>query len=184
MMRTSPSADITPILERLIQPELCPNKSIYERVRIRLKEGAFTRTENPRSHFCVYFFPVNRQTKQIFMIHHKKSNLWLSPGGHMDPSETPHETLNREIEEELGVKTFFKETPIPFQFFIVDIENKIQPCKAHHDLWYTMETDGSDFKVDPAEFYDAKWMTIEEARKIVTDPSNLLALQKIEARWQ
>ena len=102
----------------------------------------------------------------------------------MDPSETPHETLNREIEEELGVKTFFKETPIPFQFFIVDIENKIQPCKAHHDLWYTMETDGSDFKVDPAEFYDAKWMTIEEARKIVTDPSNLLALQKIEARWQ
>lgn len=139
-----------------------------------------TRDENPQSHFCAYFLPYNAVTKQLFIIHHKKSGLWLSPGGHIDKGETLHEALNREIEEELGVKSFFTEEQMPFLLSTATINNTTQPCKMHYDVWYLMPTDGSIFNVDPHEFLDTKWVTVDEARKIVVDPGNLEALDVIE----
>ena len=90
------------------------------------------------------------------------------------------EALNREIDEELGVKDFFKEEQSPFLLTITPIENRVQPCKAHYDVWYLMPTDGSNFNIDPTEFHDTKWLTIDEARKIVTDKPNLEALEAVE----
>lgn len=40
---------------------------------------------------------------KILLIHHRKSGLWLPPGGHIDPGETPHETAVREALEETGI---------------------------------------------------------------------------------
>lgn len=146
----------------------------------RAKEGRLTRDENPQSHTCVYFLPYNSKTKQVFMIHHKKSGLWLSPGGHVDKGEDLLQALNREIEEELGIVTFFKKVVTPFLLTITPIENMVQPCKEHFDIWFLMKTDGSDFNVDPKEFHSAKWSTIPEAKVIVTDPANLNALDLVE----
>lgn len=178
---TSPSeAQSIAHWRELLSPHLCVDAPTYERVHRRLLEGRLTREENPVSHFCVYFLPVNPVTKQVFLVHHKKANQWLSPGGHLDIGERPEETVNREIEEELGVPHFFKTTPQPFLFSIVDIVSDRQTCKTHHDLWYVLETDGHDFRVDPEEFHETRWLTFAEARALVTDPSNIVALAKIE----
>ena len=37
---------------------------------------------------------------KVLLVHHKKLNLWLSVGGHIDPNETPDDALTREIKEE------------------------------------------------------------------------------------
>ena len=174
------SPDTITVWRSLVSPRLCPNQETYDRCLTRLSEGRLTREENPLSHFCTYFLPVNTKTKQVFIVHHKKSNLWLAPGGHLDLGETPDQAVNREIQEELGVPHFFKETPTPFLFSIVDIDRKEQSCKCHNDLWYAMETDGSDFAIDPSEFYETRWVTIPEARLLVTDPSNLVALERVK----
>ncbi len=146
----------------------------------RLKEGRLTRDENAESHFCTYFLPYNPDNKKVFIVHHKKSGLWLSPGGHIDKGEMLLQTLNREISEELGVNGFFKEIPEPFLLSLTPILRDSRACKEHYDLWYIVKTDGKDFKVDFTEFFDAKWMTVEEARKIVIEPANLKALEIIE----
>ncbi|HEY4478863.1 MAG TPA: NUDIX domain-containing protein [Candidatus Paceibacterota bacterium] len=146
----------------------------------RLGEGRLTRDENSASHFCVYFLPFNRAKKEVFVIHHKKARLWLSPGGHIDQGETILETLNREIKEELGVPAFFKALPEPFFFEVTPIENSIQTCKFHFDIWYLMQTDGQKFNVDSSEFLDTRWLRFNEARKIVSDPANLKALNLVE----
>jgi len=114
--------------------------------------------------------------------------------------------LNREIEEELGIKKHFKEAPSPFlsrTFFkdptaccgwvnpapllfqkwcwintlgeqrlslklrceqkvrdlltITPINNQVQPCKTHYDIWYLVMTDGNNFNINPQEFHDTKW---------------------------
>ena len=143
----------------------------------RLEEGLLTRDENPASHFCVYFLPFNSKKGKVFIVHHKKSRLWLSPGGHIDKGEELLTTLNREMDEELGVKGFFKEAPEPFLLTITPIENSTQPCKTHFDIWYLVNTDGSVFQINPREFHDTKWMTIDEAEKIVTDYANKKALE-------
>ena len=146
----------------------------------RAGEGLPTRDENPKTHFSVYFLPYNSVIRKVFMVYHKKSGLWLSPGGHIDKGETLFEALNREISEELGVKHFFSEEPAPFFLSITQIENKTQTCKTHYDFWYLFPTDGSGFNIDMVEFHDTKWLSISEARKIVTDESNLRAFDMVE----
>ncbi|MFA6161464.1 MAG: NUDIX domain-containing protein [Patescibacteria group bacterium] len=175
-----PTPDHISIWKNLVTRSLCVNDATYQRFCERVELGDLTRDENPESHFDVYFLPVNSRTKQVFIVHHKKSGLWLSPGGHIDKGETPYQAVNRETAEELGVQNFFKQEPQPFLFSIVDIDRQHQACKSHFDLWYKLETDGSDFNVDPKEFYNTKWMTIPEAREIVKDLSNLQALDRVE----
>lgn len=148
----------------------------------QLQKGKLTRDEGSGAHFCVYFLPYNPKKKEVFIVHHKKSGLWLSPGGHIDANDTSLQfTLNREIEEELGLKEFFKENPKPFLLTMVDISRLNQPCSRHLDLWYLVETDGSNFNVDPVEFHDYKWMTFNEADEMVTDEANRTALEFIQS---
>ena len=148
----------------------------------RVEKGAFTRDENLASHFCVYFLPYNKKTRKVFIVHHKKSGLWIGPGGHIDKGEDLHTTLNREIFEELGVKHFYKETPIPFLLTLTPIESTKRSCRFHFDIWFLMETDGSNFHVDPKEFYTTNWASFDEARKKSTNKANLKAFEIIENR--
>jgi 8-oxo-dGTP diphosphatase len=113
----------------------------------------------------------------VFVV---KSGLWLSPGGHIDRGETLFEALNREIDEELGVTDFFREEPRPFLLTITPIENKVQPCREHYDLWYLVPTDGHGFDLDPTEFHETRWLAFDKARKVVTDAANGEALNAVE----
>lgn len=166
-------------ISQIIDLSICESGVTYKAFKERLAEGLPTRDENPRSHFCVYFLPYDTKSKKVFMAHHKKSGLWLSPGGHIDQGEDLLRAVNREIDEELGVKGFFKNMPSPFLLTVTRIENQVQPCKAHYDIWFLVSTDGSNFNVDATEFHTAKWLAVNEAREIVADAANLKALELI-----
>ncbi len=157
-----------------------PEFTVSGRYLARLAEGNLTRDEDVASHFCVYFLPYDPKTERVFIVHHKKSGLWLSPGGHIDRNEQLHEALEREAHEELGISYRAPAGLKPFLLTITPIVHGITPCKMHYDIWFGIPTDGSDFMVDPREFHETRWLTIADARKIVIDPSNLEALDKIE----
>lgn len=38
------------------------------------------------------------------LIKHKKLNVWLAPGGHLEGDELPHQTAEREFMEETGIQ--------------------------------------------------------------------------------
>ena len=171
-------------IAKIIEPSICDSENTRVNFLKRLREENFTRDENPQTHYCAYFLPYNQKDKKVFIVHHKKSGLWLSPGGHIDKGEGLLETLNREIDEELGVKNFFQEAQSPFLLTITSIENKVQPCKVHYDIWYLVLTDGADFNVDPKEFHETRWLTINEAEKIVTDALNRKALESIKKKYE
>ena len=42
-----------------------------------LASGSYLRGEGSEEHFGVYFLPYNSKTKQVFLIHHEKAELWL-----------------------------------------------------------------------------------------------------------
>lgn len=41
---------------------------------------------------------------KILLIKHKKAGSWMSPGGHIDENELPHQAAEREFFEETGVQ--------------------------------------------------------------------------------
>lgn len=158
----------------------CSSIEVRDEYTARLKEEHLVRDRDLHSHFCAYFVPYNPTDKTILVGDHKKSGLWLMPGGHIDEGETLLETINREIEEELGVRHFFAEKPEPFLLSITNIEHDIRPCKKHFDIWHLVETDGAEFDIDYTEYNEVRWVTIPEARALITDPANIQALNVIE----
>ena len=53
---------------------------------------------------------------KVLLIHHKKLNLWLPVGGHIDENETPDQALLREIEEEVGINVeILNQSNIPLE---------------------------------------------------------------------
>ena len=41
---------------------------------------------------------------KILLVKHKKLGFWLTPGGHIDPGEMPHQAAVREFWEETGIR--------------------------------------------------------------------------------
>ncbi|WP_321864405.1 NUDIX hydrolase [Burkholderia cenocepacia] len=42
--------------------------------------------------------------RELLLLHHRKLDVWLYPGGHVEPAETPDTSVLREIEEETGIR--------------------------------------------------------------------------------
>lgn len=42
--------------------------------------------------------------EKVLLVHHKKLNIWLAPGGHVEDKELPHQAAEREFWEETGVR--------------------------------------------------------------------------------
>jgi ADP-ribose pyrophosphatase YjhB (NUDIX family) len=55
----------------------------------------------PRICFTASAFLIHQQ--QVLLIRHKKLQLWLGPGGHIDENELPHQAAAREFLEETGL---------------------------------------------------------------------------------
>ena len=143
----------------------------------RLKQGALTKDENQKSHFCVYFAAYDPKAREIFIGHHKKSGLWLVNGGHIDGDETLRETLKREIDEEWGWAYEDLDVGEPQLLTITDINNpEKQPCQAHYDVWHFVKVDKNTFNPDKneltKEYHEIKWLSLEKARKLIVKGVN------------
>ena len=162
-----------------------PNSPVTSEFISRSKEGLLTRDENPYSHFCVYFAAHDRGSKEVFIGHHKKSELWIFNGGHIDKDETPEEALVREIGEEWGIKMDLESIGEPKLITITTINNQIKhKCKKHYDIWYFVPVLKNTFTPDKeklnTEFYTTGWRSISEARSVITDPNTLKAVSEFE----
>lgn len=158
--------------------------AVVEEFVLRVNEGLLTRDENPVSHSCVYFAGYDKETKKVFIGHHKKSGLWLFNGGHIDKGETPEEAVQREIDEEWGVKIPNQSVSAPKLLTIASINNPNKACRTHFDIWYFISLSENEFKPNQSlletEFYETGWKTFDEARKLVIESANLSAIDTIE----
>jgi 8-oxo-dGTP pyrophosphatase MutT (NUDIX family) len=157
------------------------DKEVSERFLDRLEEGKPVRDENPESHFCAYFIPFDPVTRSVFFGHHRKSGLWLFNGGHIDANETTSETVEREMMEEWGVQLPFN--PKPHLIFVTKIvSNPVgRPCAWHFDIHFHVPMDSSINPFDQekleTEFYESRWMTLDEAKKVAIDPGTVRTIE-------
>lgn len=163
--------------------KLSYNPAVAKRYLERLREGRLTRDENPTSHFCVYFAAFDPKIKEVFIGHHKKANLWLFSGGHIDQDELIEEAVSREIWEEWGQRIPTSDIPRPSLLTITDVVTPNVVCKTHFDIWHFFPVEKENFFVDDEklldEFHETGWKTFESARRLVMDSSTVVALDKV-----
>jgi 8-oxo-dGTP pyrophosphatase MutT (NUDIX family) len=135
----------------------------------------------PDTHLVSYFVIVSQDMNQILLVDHKKAELWLPPGGHVDPGEDPKETVRREAKEELGIEAEFKvEDPV-----FLTVTKTTGNIARHTDvsLWYLLKGDPNEtFDFDSNEFLQIRWFGIHEIPYDKTDPNMKRFIQKILER--
>ena len=91
----------------------------------------------------------------VLLHKHKRLGLWLQPGGHIEPGETPWDAARREAEEETGLR--FEPWSDPPDLAHVDVHAGGRG-HTHLDLRYLLEVAGDATPRPPAgESQDVFW---------------------------
>jgi 8-oxo-dGTP diphosphatase len=118
--------------------------------------------DTPPKHLIVYFVPVDAANRCVLLGDHRKSGLWLPPGGHVEDGEDPRQAVIREMREELGVPAeFADDKPL---FLTVTPTNGPE---SHLDvsLWFVVRVARkAQLNPDPREFKDVRWFDVDERR--------------------
>jgi 8-oxo-dGTP pyrophosphatase MutT (NUDIX family) len=91
---------------------------------------------------------------------HRRLGIWLQPGGHLDPGETPWEAAVREASEETG---------LPLRHPLAGprlVHVDVHPAAAGHvhlDLRYLVETSDHEPRPPPGESQEVRWFAWPEA---------------------
>ncbi|MEA3306417.1 MAG: NUDIX domain-containing protein [Elusimicrobiota bacterium] len=96
--------------------------------------------------------------------------IWTFPKGHLEENETPRAAAIREVREETGYRCGIKKKI--FKAYYSFFKNGFKVDKTVD--WFIMEKTGERGEVEtPDEISDLKWLSISEAEKILTYPSDL-----------
>lgn len=110
---------------------------------------------------------------KVLLIHHRKFDIWLPPGGHIEGGETLDQAIKREILEEVGIEIVLPQ--------IVQIETarvnqmatpfhvNIHPVGDHNHscLYYLCTAINPIVKVNERELKNYRWFTKEELSEAI-----------------
>lgn len=123
----------------------------------------------PAIHLVSYFMIISEKRDQVLLVDHKKAQLWLPPGGHVEPDEDPKKTVSREAKEELGIEAKFL---FDYPLFLT-VTQTVGNIAKHTDvsLWYLLKGDPQqslDYDLD--EFNQIRWFRNDEIPLSNSDP--------------
>lgn len=118
-------------------------------------------------HLTASAFIVDAVGEHLFMVFHRKLQIWVQPGGHGEPSETdPLAVARREALEETGIKglTLHPLAPAPFDLDVHDIPARPgEEAHQHLDIRYLfVAPEGAQASLDLREVNAASWVPIAE----------------------
>jgi 8-oxo-dGTP pyrophosphatase MutT (NUDIX family) len=126
---------------------------------------------------------VSADGDRVLMLHHRKLDRWLQPGGHAHPGETTGEAVAlREAREETGIGglELVPAAPRPLDVDVHDIPARAgEPAHEHLDLRYLVTAPGgADLSPQTEELHALKWVAWHELDALEPDHGLRRALGK------
>ena len=119
---------------------------------------------------------VSPDRTQTLLIHHRKLDRWLQPGGHADGDPDVAAVALREAQEETGLTSLKLLSP---EIFDVDVHQiparKEVPEHLHYDIRFLLEADPDEPFGFSDEIENIQWFLMEEVDKH-TDSESILRL--------
>ncbi len=101
----------------------------------------------PHAHLTASAFILSSDGNRVLLLHHRKLDRWLQPGGHGEPGESDGETVAlREAREETGIAELrlHPEAPRPMDVDVHQIPARgTEPAHLHLDLRYAVMAESS-----------------------------------------
>lgn len=105
---------------------------------------------------------------RTLLLHHRKLDRWLPPGGHIDPHELPDLAALREVEEETGLKVALLDAGAPLGPVrrlaqpLCILQERIGPGHEHIDLIYVARVLEGEVVHAPGEAHGWRWYSAAE----------------------
>ncbi len=126
-----------------------------------------TKPDNPAKHLVSYFVLYDESAGLLMLVDHVKARSWLPPGGHVDPDESPMETVSREAAEELGISARFTKKLGANPFFATVTTTKGFGNHTDVSLWFVIEGSATTrLAYDVSEISGYRWLTPQQILEI------------------
>lgn len=146
---------------------------------------AFDRETFP-AHITASAFILDQDRRRVLLMHHKKLDMWLQPGGHCDSGFDTNPiteeidlatTAMREASEETGIRSLEQVSPDIHDIDIHAIKSRHEPIHQHFDVRFLFTTDQDPIGND--ESHDIDWFTAKQLIQLTEEPSILRILDKM-----
>ena len=140
---------------------------------------AFER-RNPVAHFTGSAWLVSADGGRVLLMHHRKLDRWLQPGGHADGDTDLARVALREAEEETGLAGLHVDGGI------FDVDRHRIPARAdepehwHYDLRYVVRASADESFVVNAESHALAWRPVNE---VAADETLDTSLRRMARKW-
>lgn len=136
----------------------------------------------PEGHLTGSAFVVASDASRVLLLHHRKLDRWLQPGGHADPGEDSGEAVAlREAREETGLESvrLHPAAPRPLDVDVHAIPARPgEPAHAHLDLRYLVVAGQGALTRAREEAADLRWFGWDELEPLRLDPGLRRGLSK------
>jgi 8-oxo-dGTP pyrophosphatase MutT (NUDIX family) len=106
----------------------------------------------------------------VLLHEHRRLGIWLQPGGHIDPGETPWQAALRETREETGIEGRFADTAPDGTPLLLHVDvHAGGRGHTHLDLRYLIDGGVDEPAPPPGESQAIGWFEWEAAIEIADD---------------
>jgi 8-oxo-dGTP pyrophosphatase MutT (NUDIX family) len=157
----------------------------YRKRMLELCEAGdpFGRKSFVPGHFTASAIVLAPQRDAVLLIFHKKLELWLQPGGHVDPSDPSIlHAAEREVMEEVGISGSDLGDRGILDLDIHPIPGfGSEPAHEHFDVRFLFQARSREFeKTD--EVAAARWVKVADLHEVTPDASVRRAVAKLQSR--
>ena len=148
----------------------------------------FERTCRP-GHITGSAWVLSHDRKNCMLVHHRKLNRWLQPGGHADGDPRVEQVALREAQEESGLSQLqlvhAGEHLLPLDVDVHVIPdrrdssgNLLEDAHEHHDIRFLVHAATDAQPVTSEESYDVRWFAADQIWEVTDEPGILRLLRK------